>query len=94
MILKEVCYHCHVPFSFSLIQGGYFHESGVYTEEQTLLLSLIDTDLNLAREIAKDLCVFFHQVSVLFAVSEVQAEMIFESLDCGSEINARGNRGM
>ena len=24
-VLKQVCYHYHVPFSFTLEQGGYFH---------------------------------------------------------------------
>ena len=43
-ILKKVCYSYHVPFSFTLSEGGYFHENGDYTQEQTLILSLIDVE--------------------------------------------------
>lgn len=43
-------------FSFVVEQGGYLHENGSYTEENTLVLSLIDTDETIINEIAKDLC--------------------------------------
>ena len=43
-ILKHVCANYHVPFSFSIVQGGYYHESGELTQENTLLITLIDVD--------------------------------------------------
>jgi len=79
-ILKKVCFSYHVPFSFTISEGGYFHENGDYTQEQTLILSLIDVEEAVATEIAKDLCVFFHQESVLLTTSEIKAVFINERL--------------
>ena len=79
-ILKNVCRSYHVAFSFSVEEGGYFHENGDYTQEQTLILSLIDVEERIAAEIAKDLCVFFHQESVLMTTSAVKAVFISEKL--------------
>ena len=79
-VLKKVCFSYHVPFSFSLSEGGYFHENGEHTQEQTLILSLIDVDEYVATEIAKDLCVFFNQESVLMTTSEIKAVFINEVL--------------
>jgi len=79
-ILKNVCYNYHVAFSFSVVQGGYFHEDGEYTQETTLVLTLIDTDNETVNEIAKDLCVFFHQESVMITESKVRAYFINERL--------------
>ena len=80
-ILKKVCCSYHVPFSFSLAQGGYMHEDGRYTEEATLVISLIDVDKELINEIAKDLCAFFHQESVLITEGRIRAYFINQPLD-------------
>ena len=64
-VLKNVCNNYQIPFSFNLVHGGYMHESGEYTEENTLILSLIDTDPKIVHDIAEDLCVCFNQESVL-----------------------------
>ena len=71
-ILKTVCTSYGVAFSFKLIEGGYIHDNGEYTKENTLMLTLIDTDSDLVEEIANDLCVFFHQESVMIIVNEVE----------------------
>ena len=71
-VLKKVCMNYRVPFSFHLMEGGYIHESGEYTEENTLLLTLIDADPVVVDEIARDLCAFFHQESVLITKQEVE----------------------
>ena len=75
-ILKNVCMNYHTAFSFSVVQGGYFHDNGQYTQEQTLVLSLIDADRQIVNEIANDLCVFFHQESVLITEDQVKAYYI------------------
>ena len=80
-LLKKVCYAYHVPFSFFTVEGGYFHESGAYTQENTLVLSLIDVSDDLVNEIAKDLCVFFHQESVMIAQNSVKTYFINESIE-------------
>ena len=79
-ILKNVCKSYRIPFSFSLAQGGYLHEDGRYTEEQTLVISLIDAEKSVINEIAKDLCVFFRQESVLITEERVRAYFVDRSL--------------
>ncbi|MBQ3956777.1 MAG: hypothetical protein II680_12880 [Clostridia bacterium] len=78
--LKNVCFQYHVPFSFSVQEGGYFHEDGRYTQETSLVLSLVDVAEETAREIAKDLCVFFRQESVMVTRGEVEVSFISEKI--------------
>lgn len=78
-ILKDVCCAYHTPFSFDVEEGGYIHENGEYTKETTLVLTLIGTDNEIVNEIAKDLCAFFHQESVLITENEIRSYFIQES---------------
>ena len=64
-VLKYVCRNYHVSFSVNIENGGYFHDDGEYTEETSFVLVLINADRKVVNEIAKDLCSFFHQESVL-----------------------------
>lgn len=80
-ILKEVCYNYHAPFSFVLQQGGYFHNNGDYVQENSIVLSLVDIDMKIVNEIAKDLCVFFNQESVLITTGEIEKYFISEKLN-------------
>ena len=79
-ILKDVCRNYHVGFSVSAGQGGYFFEDGSYVQETTLVLSLIDADVDTVNEIAKDLCLFFRQESVLITENKVRSYFIKEKL--------------
>ena len=79
-ILKNVCRGYKVPFSFSAIEGGYMHENGEYTQEVTLVISLIDVPKDTFSEIAKDLCVFFHQESVLITEDRIRAYFINDKI--------------
>ena len=79
-ILKDVCRNYHVGFSVSAGQGGYFFEDGSYVQETTLVLSLIDADVDTVNEIAKDLCVFFRQESVLITENKVRSYFVKEKL--------------
>jgi AraC-like DNA-binding protein len=45
-ILKGACRSYKVAFSVQEINGGYFHEDGRYTEENTLMLTLIEAALS------------------------------------------------
>ena len=74
-ILKNVCRSYRVAFSVQLINGGYFHEDGHYTEENSLRLTLMNVPDQEVMEIAKDLCVFFNQESVM--VSSLPTSTIF-----------------
>ena len=90
-ILKYVCTNYHVPFSFSLSQGGYYHESGEFTQENTLVLTLIDVSDDVANEIAKDLCVFFHQESVMITYGQSRMKMVRESLSLAEDNEESNN---
>ena len=79
-VLKKVCFNYHVPFSFNTEQGGYMHEDGQYNQETTLVITLIDVERKIVNEIAKDLCVFFHQESVLITEDRIRAYYINEVL--------------
>ncbi len=79
-ILKHVCFAYKTPFSFVVEEGGYIHEDGECTQETTLVLTLIEPGPHIVDEIAKDLCAFFHQESVLITEGRVRAYYVNESL--------------
>lgn len=79
-ILKSVCKSYGVAFSVQMINGGYFHEDGRYTEENTLMLRLLNVPEETVKEIAKDLCAFFHQESVMVTSSESTVVFVRETL--------------
>ncbi len=80
-VLRNVCHNYNVAFSFHMINGGYFHDDGRYTEENTLVLILIDVPENMVREIAKDLCAFFHQESVMVTAAPCSVEFVRENVE-------------
>ncbi len=80
-VLRNVCYAYNTPFSFDVEEGGYIHESGEYTRETTLVLTLIDVNRVTVNEIAKDLCTFFHQESVLITEGIVRSYYVSETLE-------------
>ena len=77
-VMKNVCKSYHVAFSFIVSEGGYFHENGDYTQEKTLVLCLLDPEKGVVDSIARDLCAFFNQESVLITESKVRAYYIEE----------------
>ncbi len=80
-ILKNVCRNYQVAFSVHCINGGYIHEDGRYTEENTLSLMLLQVPEETVMEIAKDLCAFFHQESVMVTSSPCSVVFVQERLD-------------
>ena len=79
-ILKNTCRSYRVAFSVQILNGGYFHEDGRYVEESTLVLRLVDVPSDTITEIAKDLCVFFNQESVMVTMNETSVIFIKENL--------------
>ena len=79
-ILKNVCRSYRVAFSVQLINGGYFHEDGHYTEENSLRLTLMNVPEQEVMGIAKDLCVFFNQESVMVSSSPTSTIFVNEKL--------------
>ncbi len=80
-VLRSVCYSYKVPFSFSVQEGGYIYENGDYARETSLVLTLIDVEKAVVDDIAKDLCAFFRQETVLVTESRIQAYFIRERLE-------------
>ncbi|MBQ3292481.1 MAG: hypothetical protein IJH43_08980 [Mogibacterium sp.] len=80
-VLRNVCFAYNTPFSFDVEEGGYIHENGDYTLETTLVLILIDAEKDTIDNIAKDLCVFFHQESVLITESRIRSYYVKETLE-------------
>ncbi len=80
-ILKNVCRSYHVAFSMNIIDGGYFHDDGTYVEEKSLVLTLLDVKEDTVEEIAKDLCAFFNQESVMVSYSNASVHFVSERID-------------
>jgi len=79
-ILKNACRNYRIAFSVQEINGGYFHEDGRYTEEKTLMLRLIDVSEEIVTELAKDICAFFNQESVMVTSSPTSVVFIKEKI--------------
>ena len=79
-VLKNVCRMYKVAFSVQEIKGGYFHEDGRYTEENSLKLTLVDVPEQTVTELAKDLCAFFHQESVMVTFAPTKVVCIKETI--------------
>ena len=79
-ILKEICRDFGVPFSFNVIDGGYIHDNGEYTEEKSIVLTFIDLPQETVDKIAKEVCVLFHQESVLVTTERIRVRSIRERL--------------
>lgn len=79
-VLKHVCQSYHVAFSVNIENGGYFHDNGEYTQETSFVLVLINAQKTVVGEIAKDLCSFFHQESVLVTENRIDGYFVSEDL--------------
>jgi len=79
-VLRNVCRSYRTAFSVHIEQGGYFHEDGRYVEENTLVLTLADAPDETVSEIAKDLCAFFNQESVMITEREASVRFIHEDI--------------
>lgn len=77
--LKSICRTHEVPFSFDVIEGGYMHDDGEYTEETSIVLTFIDVSQETVDAIAKELCALFNQESVLITVDRIRVRSIRES---------------
>ena len=75
-IAKLVCRNYAGAYSMNVIQGGYIHENGDFTEENTIVLTLIDISKDQVDEIAADLCAFFRQESVMVNKDVISSYMV------------------
>ncbi|MBR0462604.1 MAG: DUF3574 domain-containing protein [Erysipelotrichaceae bacterium] len=80
-VLKDVCKAYNTAFSLYLANGGYFHDDGTYVDENTLVVMLLGTAEETVNEIARDLCVFFNQESVMVTYDTAEVHFVRESID-------------
>jgi len=67
-------------------------KTGNMPEKQVLCLLFIDVEKAVVNDIAKDLCAFFRQESVLVTESEIQAYFVSEKPECNSERDSGNNK--
>ena len=79
-VLKKVCHNFQVAFSVHRIEGGYFHEDGTYVEETTLALMLMNTPEETVIDIARDLCAFFNQESVMVTTAPCSVVFVKDAI--------------
>ena len=79
-ILKEICRDFGVPFSFDVQEGGYVHDDGEFTEEKSIVLTFIDVPQEIVDKLAREVCVLFHQESVLITTDRIHVRFIREEL--------------
>ena len=78
--MKNVCRNYHTSFSLQVIEGGYYHDDGTWVDENTLLITLIGTPQKTVYEIAKDVCSFFNQESVMITCNPVLRFNVHDNL--------------
>lgn len=79
-ILYNVCKGYEVSFSVSELHGGYFCKDSTFVNENSLCITLVGAEDALADEIAKDICAFFNQESVMVIRDNVECRFISEKL--------------
>lgn len=79
-LVSNCCKVYGMSYSCMLQAGGYIDDSGQFTSENSLALSFIDGDSYKVNEIAKDLCCFINQESVLVTVDKIKRYYVQEKL--------------
>ena len=80
-VVKSICRNYRVNFSLYILEGGYFHEdNNSYVEENTIMITLIGIAKETIDEIAKDICAFFNQESVMIVYNPVNVFSVKENL--------------
>ena len=82
-VLRLVMHCCRgysMAFSSYLQDGGYIHDNGEYVLEKSVCIVLIDPEPTLIEELARDLCAFLNQESVMVTTEEIECRFISESI--------------
>lgn len=80
-LLKNICKSYGLAFTMNRISGGYFHDDGTYVEENSLALILLDVEESIVEDVAKDLCAFFNQESVMVTYSQAEVHYVKEKIE-------------
>lgn len=79
-LVKNCCKGYSMAFSSYLQDGGYIHDNGDFVLEKSVCIVFIDPAENVIDEIARDLCAFMKQESVIVTVEDVMTCYISETL--------------
>ena len=80
-LVKIVCSGYQRPFCYTIGQGSYYHHDNTVTLEKNISLMLADISEEQVNEIAKDLCLFLNQESVMVLKEEAEMYFIEEHFD-------------
>ena len=78
-LVKNCCKGYSMAFSSYLQDGGYIHDNGEYVLEKSVCIVFVEPDEKLVEEVAKDLCAFLNQESVMITVDEIEYFFISEA---------------
>ena len=79
-LVKDCCRSYGMAFSSYLQDGGYIHDNGEYVLEKSVCIVFIEPDEAMIEEIARDLCAFLNQESVMVTVEDVEYYFISDSI--------------
>ena len=79
-LVANCCKGYELAFSCCLQDGGYIHENGEYVLEKSICIVLVKPEEALVEEIAKDLCAFMNQESVMVTAEEVACGFVSETI--------------
>ena len=78
-LVTNCCRGYEMAFSSYLQDGGYLHDNGEYVLEKSVCIVLVEPEEQLVEEVARDLCAFLNQESVMVTVDEVACYFISEA---------------
>ena len=80
-LVSRCCKEYGMCYSYSIQTGGYIHDNGTFVTENSIVLVCIDEKEEKINELAKDICCFLNQESVLVTVDKVVRYYISEKID-------------
>lgn len=75
-LICTICRGYRMGYTTEFMRGGYFHEDGTFVAEESLCITLIGADDAMTESIAKDLCAFLNQETVLVTREVVDCRVI------------------
>lgn len=80
-IITNVCKGYRIAYSINKMVGGYIYDDGTFVKENSACIVLVGATDEQAEEIAKDLCAFFNQESVMIVKSSADVKFISNRID-------------
>lgn len=80
-IVARCCREYKMAYSCTIQTGGYIDSNGKFVTENSLALSFVDGYPEKVNEIAKDICLFLNQESVLVTVDKISRYYVSEKIE-------------